>query len=105
MMAYVDEGDGDARPVLLLHGNPTWGFRYRDFIGPLTAAGYRAIVPDWIGAGCSDKPRVDAGLTTAHPHHRPSSRPLAMMVMPAEPCPPRCFNCAIEYASSEGIPA
>lgn len=66
MMAYVDEGDRDARPVLLLHGNPTWGFLYRDFIGPLTAAGYRAIVPDWIGAGCSDQPRVDAALTTAH---------------------------------------
>jgi pimeloyl-ACP methyl ester carboxylesterase len=32
-MHFVDEGDGDA--VLLLHGNPTWGFLYRDVIGPL----------------------------------------------------------------------
>jgi haloalkane dehalogenase len=38
-MAYIDEGGRDARPVLLLSGNPTWGFLYRDFIGPLTAAG------------------------------------------------------------------
>src|SRR5437870_534126 len=65
-MAYVDEGDRSARPVLLLSGNPTWGFLYRDFIGPLTEAGYRAIAPDWIGAGYSDHPRVDAALTFAH---------------------------------------
>ena len=65
-MAYVDEGDAAARPVLLLHGNPTWGFLYRDFVGPLTEAGYRVIIPDWIGAGYSDKPRVDAALTSAH---------------------------------------
>jgi haloalkane dehalogenase len=63
-MSYIDEGSG--RPVLLLSGNPTWGFLYRDFIGPLTAAGYRAIAPDWIGAGYSDHPRVDAALTLAH---------------------------------------
>jgi pimeloyl-ACP methyl ester carboxylesterase len=65
-MAYIDEGDRGGRPVLLLSGNPTWGFLYRDFIGPLTAAGYRAIAPDWIGAGYSDHPRVDAALTLAH---------------------------------------
>jgi len=65
-MAYLDEGSHDARPVLLLHGNPTWGFLYRDFISPLTQAGYRTIVPDWIGAGYSDKPRADAALTLAH---------------------------------------
>jgi haloalkane dehalogenase len=65
-MAYVDEGDPAARPVLLLHGNPTWGFLYRGCIGPLTAAGYRVIVPDWIGAGYSDHPRHDAALTLAH---------------------------------------
>jgi len=65
-MAYIDEGDRAGRPVLLLSGNPTWGFLYRDFIGPLTEAGYRAIVPDWIGAGYSDHPRADAALTFAH---------------------------------------
>ena len=66
-MAYVDEGDPGARPVLLLHGNPTWGFLYRDFIPVLTGAGYRVIVPDWVGAGYSDAPRVDSALTM--PHH------------------------------------
>lgn len=66
LLAYVDEGPRDGRPVLLLSGNPTWGFLYRDFIGPLTAAGYRAIAPDWVGAGYSDHPRIDAALTFAH---------------------------------------
>lgn len=65
-MAYIDEGEPNGRPVLLLHGNPTWGFLYRDFIGPLTQAGYRAIAPDWVGAGYSEHPRVDAALTMAH---------------------------------------
>jgi len=65
-MAYLDEGDADARPVLLLHGNPTWGFLSRDFVRPLVSAGYRVIVPDWIGCGYSDHPRIDAGLTLAH---------------------------------------
>lgn len=65
-MAYIDEGDRSRPPVLLLSGNPTWGFLYRDFINPLVAAGYRAIAPDWIGGGYSDHPRVDASLTLAH---------------------------------------
>jgi pimeloyl-ACP methyl ester carboxylesterase len=65
-MAFIDEGEHDGRPVLLLSGNPTWGFLYRDFIGPLTAAGYRAIAPDWVGTGYSDHPRIDAQLTLAH---------------------------------------
>src|SRR5258708_3891222 len=55
-MHYVDEGPRDGRPVVLVHGNPTWGFLYRDFIGPLTEAGPRAIVPDHLGFGRSDKP-------------------------------------------------
>lgn len=65
-MAYIDEGNSSGRPVLLLSGNPTWGFLYRDFIGPLVRSGHRAIAPDWIGAGYSDHPRVDASLTFAH---------------------------------------
>jgi cis-3-alkyl-4-acyloxetan-2-one decarboxylase len=55
-MHYVDEGPRDGRPVVLVHGNPTWGFLYRNFIGPLTAASHRAIVPDHLGFGRSDKP-------------------------------------------------
>jgi haloalkane dehalogenase len=53
-MHYVDEGAGE--PILLLHGNPTWSFLYRKFIPRLVAAGYRAIAPDHIGFGLSDKP-------------------------------------------------
>ncbi|OQW59515.1 MAG: hypothetical protein A4S14_06080 [Proteobacteria bacterium SG_bin9] len=53
-MHYVDEGKGD--PVVLLHGNPTWGFLYRDVIAPLVASGRRVIVPDMIGFGLSEKP-------------------------------------------------
>jgi pimeloyl-ACP methyl ester carboxylesterase len=53
-MHYVDEGEGDA--VVLLHGNPTWGFLYRDMIGPLVNSGRRIIVPDMIGFGLSEKP-------------------------------------------------
>ena len=50
-MHYIDEGEGD--PVVLLHGNPTWGFLYRDMIAPLVASGRRVIVPDMIGFGLS----------------------------------------------------
>jgi haloalkane dehalogenase len=53
-MHYVDEGDGP--PVLLLHGEPTWSYLYRHTVPQLTAAGLRAVVPDLIGFGRSDKP-------------------------------------------------
>ena len=52
-MAYVEQGKGD--PVLMLHGEPTWGYLYRHMIPPLARAG-RVIVPDLIGFGRSDKP-------------------------------------------------
>jgi len=65
-MAFIDEGPSDGRPVLLLHGNPTWAFLYRFFVEPLTGAGYRVIAPDCIGAGYSDKPRIDAAYSLAH---------------------------------------
>lgn len=55
-MHYVDVGPREGRPVVLLHGNPTWGFLYRNFIPPLVEAGYRVIVPDHLGFGRSDKP-------------------------------------------------
>ncbi len=55
-MHYVDEGPGP--PVVLVHGNPTWGYLYRNFIPPLVKAGYRVIVPDHLGFGRSDKPDV-----------------------------------------------
>lgn len=42
--------------MVLVHGNPTWGYLYRDFIPALTAAGHRVIVPDHLGFGRSSKP-------------------------------------------------
>ena len=53
---YLDEGPPGAAPVLLMHGEPTWSYLYRNFIGPLAAAGHRVIAPDLIGFGKSDKP-------------------------------------------------
>lgn len=54
-MHYLDEGRGPV--VLMLHGNPTWSFYYRNLVKELTAAGCRCIVPDHIGCGLSDKPQ------------------------------------------------
>jgi haloalkane dehalogenase len=54
-MHYVDEGPRGAAPVLLLHGEPSWSYLYRKMIPLLTAAGLRAIAPDLIGFGRSDK--------------------------------------------------
>ena len=55
-MAWVDEGPADARPVLLVHGEPTWGYLYRKMIPGLVEAGLRVVVPDLVGMGRSDKP-------------------------------------------------
>jgi haloalkane dehalogenase len=61
-MHYVDEGSGD--PVLMLHGEPTWSYLYRKMI-PAIAAKHRAVVPDYIGFGKSDKWIDDANYTFA----------------------------------------
>jgi len=53
-MGYVDEGSGPV--VLLLHGEPSWSFLYRRVIPILTGAGLRAVAPDLVGFGRSDKP-------------------------------------------------
>ncbi|MDO6841018.1 haloalkane dehalogenase [Paraglaciecola chathamensis] len=55
-MHYLDEGSKDGEVVLLLHGEPSWSFLYRNMITPITDKGYRVIVPDLIGFGRSDKP-------------------------------------------------
>lgn len=55
-MHYLDEGPRDADPVLLMHGEPSWSYLYRKMIPIITAAGYRAIAPDLVGFGRSDKP-------------------------------------------------
>ena len=55
---YLDEGPRDGPPVLMLHGNPTWSFYYRNLVMALRGA-HRCIVPDHIGCGLSDKPGDD----------------------------------------------
>ncbi|MCA9676344.1 MAG: haloalkane dehalogenase [Kofleriaceae bacterium] len=55
-MAYIDEGPRDAPAVLMLHGEPSWSFLYRHVIRAVVDAGLRAIAPDLIGFGRSDKP-------------------------------------------------
>ena len=50
---YLDEGRGE--PVVMLHGNPTWSFYYRNLVKALRSD-YRVVVPDHIGCGLSDKP-------------------------------------------------
>jgi haloalkane dehalogenase len=55
-MAYVDVGDPRNPTVVMVHGQPTWGYLYRNVIPPLVAAGLRVVVPDLIGFGRSDKP-------------------------------------------------
>jgi len=53
---YVDHGARDAPVVLMLHGEPSWSYLYRKVIPLVVAAGYRAVAPDLIGFGRSDKP-------------------------------------------------
>jgi cis-3-alkyl-4-acyloxetan-2-one decarboxylase len=54
VMSYLDEGQGD-HAVLMLHGNPTWSFYYRNLVKEL-AGMRRCVVPDHIGMGLSEKP-------------------------------------------------
>jgi len=54
-MHYVDEGPREAPLVLMLHGEPTWSYLYRKMIPRVAAGGYRAVAPDYIGFGRSDK--------------------------------------------------
>ena len=59
-MHYIDEGAGNARVALCLHGQPTWSYLYRKMVPGLVASGYRVIAPDMFGFGRSDKPVEDA---------------------------------------------
>ena len=52
-MHYLDEGQGD--PLVMVHGNPSWCWLYRDLVGALKSR-YRCLVPDHMGMGLSDKP-------------------------------------------------
>ncbi len=54
-MHYVDEGPRDAPVILMAHGEPSWSYVYRKLIPVFVDAGFRAIAPDHIGFGRSDK--------------------------------------------------
>jgi haloalkane dehalogenase len=66
-MHVMEQGEG--RPVLMLHGNPTWGFLWRKVARALAGEPLRVVMPDLIGLGLSDKPR-DPSLHTLDNHGR-----------------------------------
>lgn len=71
-MHVMEWGPEKARPVLLLHGNPSWGFLYREVVRRLREDGgepLRLVVPDLVGLGLSDKPR-DPSTHTLEAHGR-----------------------------------
>lgn len=59
----VDAGDREAPVVVFLHGNPSWSYLWRHQIAAVVQAGYRAIAPDLVGMGLSDKPSEIADYT------------------------------------------
>jgi haloalkane dehalogenase len=60
---HVDEGPGGGPVVLLLHGEPSWSYLYRKMVPALVEAGLRAVAPDIVGFGKSDKPASRADYT------------------------------------------
>lgn len=63
---YLDEGEGEV--VLMMHGNPTWSFYYRNLVLDLRN-GYRCIAPDHMGCGLSSKPQDYPYRLTTHIHN------------------------------------
>lgn len=63
-LSYLDEGAGE-EAVLMVHGNPTWSFFYRDLVQELSGR-FRCIVPDHLGCGLSDKPQDHAYTLPGH---------------------------------------
>jgi haloalkane dehalogenase len=64
-LAHLDEGEG--KPVVFVHGEPTWSYLWRKVIPPVRDAGFRCIAPDLVGFGASDKP-ADIGFYTYDRH-------------------------------------
>lgn len=62
---YLDEGPSGGEAVVLMHGEPSWSYLYRHMIPTITASGHRAIAPDLVGFGRSDKPAARADYTYA----------------------------------------
>ena len=55
-MHWIEAGPADGEVVLCLHGEPSWCYLYRKMLPRFAAAGYRALAPDLVGFGRSDKP-------------------------------------------------
>lgn len=53
---YLDQGPREGAPVLMMHGEPSWCYLYRKMVPVIVDAGFRAVAPDLIGFGRSDKP-------------------------------------------------
>lgn len=68
-MHVHEVGPADGPAVVMLHGNPTWGFLYRKVVTALEGSGLRMVVPDLVGLGYSTKPR-DAAAHTLAAHAR-----------------------------------
>jgi len=68
-MHVMEQGPADAPAVLLVHGNPTWGFLYRRVAKALEGARLRLVMPDLVGLGLSEHPR-DASVHTLDFHVR-----------------------------------
>ncbi len=62
---HVDEGPADADPVLMMHGEPSWSYLYRHMIAGFVKQGHRAVAPDLVGFGRSDKPTERSDYTYA----------------------------------------
>lgn len=57
-LSYLDEGPRDGEVVVMVHGNPSWSYYWRNLVSGLSEK-YRCIVPDHVGMGLSDKPGDD----------------------------------------------
>jgi haloalkane dehalogenase len=83
-MAYVEAGPADGPVVLCLHGEPSWSFLYRSMLPVLADAGLRAVAPDLVGFGRSDKPAEVADHSYAR--HLDWVRALAFDVLDLRGC-------------------
>ena len=57
-MHVLEWGPPDGKPILLVHGNPTWSFLWRKVVAELLGDGFRLVCPDLIGLGLSSKPEI-----------------------------------------------
>lgn len=63
-MHVMEKGNG--RPIVLIHGNPMWGYLYKKVLDQLGDVSARLIVPDLIGFGFSDKVKINEHSLEAH---------------------------------------